>query len=625
MKKLFIIILSLFILTGCKSKSEFVPTAIISNINYNSETLDIEFQLDITDKSNILENATIQLLSNEETRTISYTSNQALYTFDNISNNSNYYIKVYATYSVNETLLQDTEIYSLNISSYLSTNEIYFSSQTFSYTGDKYSIYLSNINDEYTVEYKGNNQSEVGIYEVVANVYNNKELIGTYKAYLVITESTPELIAYNQTHKYTSHPITVDYKISNNAKVEVTYNNSSEIPTQVGLYNVVIKSGSAKVEVIMLIEKANIIIESTNQTVYYTGQTQEIEVQTNIPCDYTVTYNGKTQKPTSPGEYEVIIKVESNSNINGATKYLTLTILEEENLSELIISQVIHLANDEIYIELFNPTNKRIDLTDYKILLGKESNNKYIELKGEIPSLDTYTIVSKEFPLNYTYDLESNYLLVNPTDTISLVNNQIVDKIELSNNVNYIRKHYITTPSTIYKSSEWDITSNTSSINEHTYHVNSNLNYEVFYSNEIYLNINDEVNYNDHIEVKYNNEIINITSDMILTNNLNINEFGTYTVNFIIDTYEFNVSFIVTDTLAPTITLKDTSLVFNLNEEIDYLSLIEVVDNTDNDPEVYYSTNVDITKEGAYEVTYYAKDKYDNTNIYKVYIFIKSS
>lgn len=633
-KKILVIFVMFFTLVGCNS-SEYIPTAIVSNIVYNENTLQLQFQVDVTDKSQTLQSVTVELHNDTIVSSQRYDDLHSIYTFDNVNSDSGYSIKIKATYFMNDTLIKDKEIYSVDITNYLSSKYTYFSSRTFAYNGEKHSIYLTNLNPEYTVKYSNNEQSEIGIYTVTAEVYDQYgNLEETYTAYLVITESASEIFAVDQEHYYTSNPISAVFIASNNADTIVTYNGSTEVPVEVGEYLVVIDlvddtvSYHYSVQIVMIIKQVDVEIFSTNKVVVENDSPQGIDVITNVSCESTVTYDGSETRPTLPGVYEVVITVKETQNHKSSVKYLTLTILETDEIkdvNELFVSQVVYTSDFDIIIEIYNPTSTTINLNDYSIVIGNESNNKSISLIGSISSLSTYTIATTSTVyLDIEFNQYSSYLVASENETISLSNDEIIDEIKLGFAKSYIRNSVVGFPNDSFDESEWGFYTNDvrATINTHVYDYSEYSDesyYEVSFKEVNYISLGKTVDFNDHIIIMSSNERINVVSSMIKSNNININLFGTYTVEFEIGDYEFETKFIVTDLVAPVITVKNTNLTFELTDTIDYLSLINVED-TSTIKEITYKVD-DLTL-GANAVTYTAVDEYGNKSVLTIYIFI---
>lgn len=628
MKKILVFLLLLFAITGCTS-NEYIPTAIVSNISYDETTQNLSLQVEVTDKSNTIENAVVELVAVDEVISTNYFKSKYIYTFNNIDANETYTLKVKATYEMNGVLMENKEIHSVDISSFLSTHDIYFPSSTFSYNGSSHSIYLMNVSSEYTVEYENNNQTEIGIYLVKASVYLDGKKIETYTAYLIISESNPELVVYDQEHYYTSKPITVDYIISNNAEVEITYDGQSEAPIEVGTYNVAIKVVSVNMtfNVEMKIVQANIEIYSSNRVVVYDGNEQTIDVTTNIECDYSITFNGSSSFPTEVGAYDVKISVAETDNHESATKLLKLTILDNSDLvsvDELFISQLVFVNDFDIIVELYNPTQSAIVLDDYSIVIGNYLNNKKINLSGTVNSLSTFTLASENSSYSLQYNQTSNILVASSNQTIALYSNSLLDTVELGSMLNYVRKSSVGFPSQIFNEYEWLFLENdiTLTINSHDYKYTAEdefLSYEIFYTNKNYINKGEVVNFNDHVIVMLGNEQVNVTSSMIKSNNIDITSFGTYSVTFIIDGHEFTTSYIVCDLEGPRIVINDVNLQFSINETINFESLISVYDDS-TITEVSYDHNEFVV--GVNAITYTAVDVHGNKSTLIVYVII---
>lgn len=63
-----------------------------------------------------------------------------------------------------------------------------FADQTVLYDGKKHSIEVLNLPEGYSVSYSGNEKSELGTYEITANIFKDKVLVLTLKATLNIVE-----------------------------------------------------------------------------------------------------------------------------------------------------------------------------------------------------------------------------------------------------------------------------------------------------------------------------------------------------------------------------------------------------------------------------------------------------
>lgn len=622
--KLLFLFLITFCLTACSNDNEFIPTALITNISYEIDTKELNFRVDITDKSNTIEKVTIELES-DNTQTIEYIEHKNQYSFSNVESDLEYMIKIKATYQINKTSVENQVIQSLDIKNYLSTNETYFSSRTFAYTGEPFSIYLSNVDEKYTVTYKNNEQKEVGIYQVTALVYLNGQLQETYTAYLVITNEVI-ITAENQTHDYTGDEINVEYSLSYTVNHTITYNKSSKAPTDVGVYEVLISITDSDITKTIILEILPIEIEiyTTNKIVIFNDEEQPLDILTNINCEYSVTYNSKTQLPVNAGVYHVVITVESTKNYTGIVKHLTLTILSEEDLTEedeIFISQIVYAAEDDIIIELYNPTKDSIDLSDYSLFIGDLNYNKEIALIGSISANSTYTIATKKYT-DISFDYITNYLVASNNETITLYKNKVKDVVVLGISVNYIRNESVGSPNNIFDEDEWEFFENEirQTVNNHVYLKYAITSYyEIEYNDIIYINLFDVVDFNDYIHVEKDGVEVSISNEFIISNNINSNVLGEYEVEFKFDNYEFTIIFNVSDIKGPEISVNTTNLTFDIDDTIDFESLITCTDES-NIKDISVSYNKLVL--GANKINYIVEDEHGNTSYFSLYIFI---
>lgn len=645
MKKLLLIILVLIALTGCSSKGEYIPTALITNITYNETNETIKFQVDISDKSNTIEKAWIELYKDGEKISEQTYKENNTYTFNNVEADEIYIISIRAEYTINKITVENKEIYKYDITNIISTIKPYLTSIQVEYDGNKHSIYLENIDEsKYDIAYLGNAVSEIGTHKVIAVISLNNEEIERFEAYIVITQATPELVIYDQEYSYTGEPINAQYKLTPEVEVKITYNNQTTAPTEVGVYDVVVSTIETKEQkqitkqAVLKIIKADITITNTTQYKTYDGNIQSVEIQTNIECETEIKYyqNNIEVSPINPGEYDVIITIEDTQNYNGLIKLSTLTIIDEdsiENDGDLIISQISYQNAFDIVIELYNPTSEQIELNNYSILLGTSTNEKRIELNNIlINPYQTYTIASTATSYtNIKFNQYSNYLVYD--QNISLIkDDEILDNITLTNNTNLIRKNNINEANDEFDIDEWEETNVSSTFNNHDYDILNTLttsHLEIYFSSNIIINYGEELNYNNYIYVYDSIDGRIYINDEMYETNLDVYLIGKQIITFTIsnsseNTKIFTIEFEIKDISSPVFTPTNNSLVFDKNDEIDYVSLVEVSDNYDEDVVIYVdSSNVDNTKEGAYKVIYKALDSSNNETIFTLYIFIK--
>lgn len=645
-KKTLITLILLITLVGCSNKGEYIPTALITNLTYNEANEILEFQVDISDKSNTIKNATVEIYKDQEKQeTQEYNINKTKYTFKQVENDENYTIYIKAEYTVNGITVENKEIYTYNITNIISTQKPYFLNKTIEYDGETHSIFLENIDEtQYYIAYSGNGVSEIGTHKVTALVSLNDEVVGRYEAYIVITQATPQLVAYDQTFEYTGEAVEINYELTPEVEINITYNGEVNPPVNVGIYEVVLTTVETTEQketsktIYLEITKANIEVYASNETVIYDGEIHEIEINTNIDCEIEVQYiqNEEEVIPQEAGIYEVIITIKDTENYNGLIKILTLEIVEETVqtiTTELMISQFSYLNEQDIVLEIFNPTATSISLNEYSILLGTSNNGKIITLNNVVVEpYTTYTLASTT--TTYTsiiFNQYSNFLVYD--NTISLIkNNEIIDELNLIQPQNLVRKPSIDCPNKVYSSGEWEITNSSLTFNNHklSFTVNNTSSHiEVLYSYNIILNYGTVLDYNDYIEIfdEIDGKIL-ITDEMHETS-VDVYKLGIQEVKFIVtnsslNKKEFTINFEVKDIAGPTFVITNDSLVFEKNQEIDFESLVTATDNFDEEVEFTIdSTAVDNTQSGAYKVVYKSTDTSGNETLFTIYIFIE--
>lgn len=212
-------------------------------------------------------------------------------------------------------------------------------------------------------------------------------------------------------------------------------------------------------------------------------------------------------------------------------------------------------------------------------------------------------------------------------ETIDLVKNNYTSPFNL------IRQSFVGYPTIEFTFNEWYLDDNYENfyhnLNNHEYKYTELQNdsyIEVTYSNTNYINVGSVIDFNDYITIYDSTDgRIYITDDMIYTSNLNVNKIDTYIVTFLVqnssgNSKRFTVNFTVSDLEGPKFNISSNSLVYNLGDQIDFLSLVEVTDYSDILSITY--TDVEIATPGIYEIVYEASDVYKNKSTFKLIIFI---
>ncbi|TYK66558.1 ExeM/NucH family extracellular endonuclease [Colwellia echini] len=99
--------------------------------------------------------------------------------------------------------------------------------------------------------------------------------------------------------------------------------------------------------------------------------------------------------------------------------------------AELFISEYVEGGSYNKAIELYNPSNTNVDLSNYKIKLyqnGNSSANYVINLSGSINQYSTFVIAHQDIDSRAIVDLSTTNLLHNGDDAIELIyNDQVID------------------------------------------------------------------------------------------------------------------------------------------------------------------------------------------------------
>lgn len=150
--------------------------------------------------------------------------------------------------------------------------------------------------------------------------------------------------------------------------------------------------------------------------------------------------------------------------------YMHKFVLREIMISKYLQFNEGHGANN-MAIELYNPTDKTVDLSNYRVAIYFDGSNragKTIRLTGTLTSQSTYTIVNPESDnsLEETADLITNDLQFNGDEAIAILNkdNMVLDLLGFKgqslmtlNNKVIVRRESVRKGVENYNPAEWDI------------------------------------------------------------------------------------------------------------------------------------------------------------------------
>ena len=227
-----------------------------------------------------------------------------------------------------------------------------FQGGTFKYDGRNHSISIvGSLPDNVIVTYVGNNQSQVGEYNVIANFFNSVDPSKKYKslsAKMTIVDDPndhdfssviSDVIFPDQTVTYTGKA--VDLRIDNLPEgYTVTYSKNDQggdyidVGTYIVYATISNRSGTKvfnKSAILTILPKSSQLtnIKFRSRTFIYNGLNRSLEIEGELPSYLTVQYSNNAQ--VDPGTYTVIATfISSNQNIEAPMPmYATLRIVDE--------------------------------------------------------------------------------------------------------------------------------------------------------------------------------------------------------------------------------------------------------------------------------------------------------
>ena len=232
------------------------------------------------------------------------------------------------------------------------TLNVSFQGGTFKYDGRNHSISIvGSLPDNVIVTYVGNNQSQVGEYNVIANFFNSVDPSKKYKslsAKMTIVDDPndydfssviSDVIFPDQTVTYTGKA--VDLRIDNLPEgYTVTYSKNDQggdyidVGTYIVYATISNRSGTKvfnKSAILTILPKSSQLtnIKFRSRTFIYNGLNRSLEIEGELPSYLTVQYSNNAQ--VDPGTYTVIATfISSNQNIEAPMPmYATLRIVDE--------------------------------------------------------------------------------------------------------------------------------------------------------------------------------------------------------------------------------------------------------------------------------------------------------
>ncbi|WP_267740601.1 MBG domain-containing protein [Myroides injenensis] len=262
---------------------------------------------------------------------------------------------------------------------------ISFESKSFEYDGQNKSLYIKgNLPIGASVSYVGNNQSDIGTYQVTAIInggqnYVQKNLV----AILTITKpkdtNLPPLldqIQFNDREVFYNGQVQTIEVTNLPHGIVVEYDNNNFINAGKYIVTAYFYSNSnllGQKEAILTIKKAdikNIIFE--DDTYEYDGKEKALKIIGDLPLNTTVNYVGNNQ--IDIGEYIIIAEINGGSNYNNKVLKALLTIKERTKnknalINQLIINNIVYNNPSQEIVHLLNcnQNNSKVSivLSDY--------------------------------------------------------------------------------------------------------------------------------------------------------------------------------------------------------------------------------------------------------------------
>ena len=363
---------------------------------------------------------------------------------------------LYAPSSDYETATCWMEFYTITVTKATSLASLENASDgyTIYYGSDEVDIESDVYNPDYaeiTITYKdedGNSYTEqptaVGVYTVYIAIaetdyYYSKTITTTLTIRRRASQATYTATAdeisttYGTTIDFTSYVDNPD-----NAEVTIVYvdadgNESSDYPTEVGTYTVIITisetddSEGTTFETTLVIAKAasTASISTTSYTITYGDDPVDIESDITNPAnaEISIAYvdengNSYSTQPTDAGEYDIVITIAETDNYEGDELTTTLTINKAESQASLSSEgYTITYGDDPVDIEsdITNPANAEIS-----IAYVDENDNSYSTQPTDAGEYDVAITIAETD--NYEGDELTTTLTINKADCPATLN-----------------------------------------------------------------------------------------------------------------------------------------------------------------------------------------------------------
>ena len=693
-----LILLTIFVIyIGSCSSTE--PKSTFSNIEYDSDTETLTFELSITDTNSLgsnykvhlketsAEDCTYQEISSLETTT---------YTFNSVKVNTNYTLYVTCTYKDCENFeIRTTKTFNTTGTDYLTELGINFEDTTVSYNGESQQIYATYESDgvdtkieenktytsgnySYQFSYSNTyNQINVGTYTQTLYIYKltvfgfvnvEKTLVASIEKTLTITKATSLYDWSDLEVEYTGEEISMPVSDQNlTYKYYDSNNNQVSSIVNPGTYSVYYEfSGNDNYEASsgkfnLTVNKKTITSTLSNQSVDLVDGKASIDISDNSfnmsGLEYSVTYKEldgtliDTPYVTNEGQYLVEISVSETEYTKSFDVSIVLTVSKTVKISPILVSNIEYFKTQNqsfgfirnftcyAYLNLYNTTSDSIDLSNVYLYF----NDTKINLSGTIESKGSFVVLLYSGDLNdsrYNYKAYADYYEKVSFSSISSISTLYSDEhITYTINTSYSNFDCHLSDRTNYSFTYKEITELSTALNNvsnFTYTTSTpTLNYSFDFTTISLSRINDLYNV---LAIDGLGNKITITSDMIDTSNVTINNIGkSVNVYFNIkDDYgnvaSFIKSFVVVDEEGPVIELSDDvvegSLTMHVTSgsNIDLTKFFVAYDDVDGDiaitSDMINDDDLNMDVLGKYNITISVTDSSNNTSTFSITLYV---
>ena len=262
------------------------------------------------------------------------------------------------------------------------------------------------------VTYNGVTNAPIGAGSyIVIGTITDPNYTGSATNTLVISKATASVMLGNLSQIYDGAPESVSAVTTPpGLSVSVTYNGSTNLPVNVGSYDVIVSvvdsnyTGNASGT--LVIGKANATVTLGNLSQTYDGTPKSVSV-TTAPLGLTVnvTYNGVTTPPINAGTYVVIGTITDANYMGSATNMLMIG----HNVATVTLGNL---------SQAYNGTPRSVSVST--VPSGLSVTITYNGLTTPPTNIGSYTVIGTVVDSNYTGSATNTLVIGQGTATVTL-------------------------------------------------------------------------------------------------------------------------------------------------------------------------------------------------------------